>query len=126
MPDRSVLIFAEIAAHPGDAFAVHDVIGVDHLFDAGDGGDVSADDDHRMRREFADHAAHLAHLADVDDDRRRCRRRRIDCVLSSRAKSSRVGKSSTVQGAEMFSWIIMMPHERWNMRSEKLPWARVT
>ena len=29
-------------------------------------------------------------------------------------------------GAEIFSWIIMMPQERWNMRSEKLPCARVT
>ena len=47
-------------------------------------------------------------------------------LVSSRAKSSRVGKSSTVDGAEMFSWIIMMPHERWNMRSEKAPCTRVT
>ena len=37
-----------------------------------------------------------------------------------------MGKSSTVQGAEMFSWIIMMPQERWNMRSENGPCARVT
>ena len=46
--------------------------------------------------------------------------------MSSRAKSLRVGKSSTVQGAEILAWIIMMPQERWNMRSEKLPCARVT
>ena len=31
-----------------------------------------------------------------------------------------------MQGAEMFAWIIMMPHERWNMRSENAPCARVT
>jgi hypothetical protein len=37
-----------------------------------------------------------------------------------------VGKSSSAQGAEMFAWIIMMPHERWNIRSENGPWARVT
>ena len=48
------------------------------------------------------------------------------CAVSSRAKASRVGKSSTVQGAEMFSWIIMMPQERWNMRSENAPCSRVT
>ncbi len=47
-------------------------------------------------------------------------------AFSSRAKSSRVGKSSTVQGAEIFCWIIMIPHERWNMRSENPPCARVT
>ena len=40
-------------------------------------------------------------------------------------KASRVGKSRSVEGAEMFSWIIMMPHERWNIRNEKHPWARV-
>ena len=37
---------------------------------------------------------------------------------SSSAKASRVGKSSTVVGAEMFFWIIRIPHERWNMRRE--------
>ena len=37
-----------------------------------------------------------------------------------------MGKSSTVVGAEMFSWIIMMPQERWNMRRENAPCARVT
>ena len=34
--------------------------------------------------------------------------------------------SSSVQGAWMFAWIIMMPHERWNRRSEKGPCSRVT
>ena len=29
-----------------------------------------------------------------------------------------MGKSSTVVGAEMLCWIMRMPHERWNMRSE--------
>ena len=46
----------------------HNVIGIDHLFDAGDGGDMTADDDVGLGREFAHHAAHLADLADVDDD----------------------------------------------------------
>jgi hypothetical protein len=49
-----------------------------------------------------------------------------ECSLSSWANASRDGKSSTVHGAEMFFWIIMMPHERWNIRSEKAPCARVT
>jgi len=31
------------------------------------------------------------------------------CEVSSRAKPSRVGKSRTVQGAEMLAWISMMP-----------------
>ena len=75
---------------------------------------------------LAHHAAHLAHLADVDDDRRDADDVVVDAPCSSRANASRVGKSSTVQGAEMFSWIIMMPQERWNMRSENEPCARVT
>ena len=47
-------------------------------------------------------------------------------AVSSRSKASRVGKSSSVHGAEMFFWIIISPQERWNMRSEKLPCSRVT
>ena len=62
-------ILAEIAAHPGDAFAAHDVVRVDHLFDAGNGGDVPTDDNRRIRRKLADHAAHLAHLCHIHDDR---------------------------------------------------------
>jgi hypothetical protein len=31
-----------------------------------------------------------------------------------------------VHGAEVFAWIITMPHDRWNMRNEKAPGARVT
>ena len=68
--NRGGLVFAEIAAHPSDTLAPHDVIGVDHLFDTWDRGDVSADDDGRLRRELADHAAHLTDFADVHDDRR--------------------------------------------------------
>ena len=45
------------------------------------------------------------------------------CAVISRSKSFRVGKSRTVQGAEIFAWISIMPQERWNMRSEKLPCA---
>src|ERR1019366_10091678 len=45
---------------------------------------------------------------------------------SSAAKAACVGKSSTVVGAEMFFWIIRMPHDRWNMRSENGPCSRVT
>ena len=47
-------------------------------------------------------------------------------AFSSSMKRSRVGKSSTAQGAEMFCWMNMMPHERWNMRSENGPCSRVT
>ena len=71
-------------------------------------------------------AAHLAHLAEVGDDARDA-----DDVVLRRAQlalesAPSVGKSSSVLGAEMFCWIIIMPHERWNMRSEKLPCSRVT
>src|ERR1035441_1404730 len=67
--DRGVDVFAEVLAHPGDAVAFDNVIGIEELLHAGDGGDVAADDDRRARRELAHHAAHLAGLADVDDDR---------------------------------------------------------
>jgi len=47
-------------------------------------------------------------------------------VVISRTKRSRVGKSSSVHGAEMFSWISISPHDRWCMRSENGPCPRVT
>src|SRR5262245_19523856 len=45
---------------------------------------------------------------------------------SSRMKRSRVGKSRTVHGAEMFSRRNIRLHVRWNIRSEKGPCSRVT
>jgi hypothetical protein len=33
------------SAHPGDAVAAHEVVGVHHLLDAGNGRDVAADHD---------------------------------------------------------------------------------
>ncbi len=69
MTDGRFYIFAEVAAHPGDAVALDDMIGVQKVLDAGDGRDVPADDDGRMRRELPHHAAHLARFAHVHDDR---------------------------------------------------------
>jgi hypothetical protein len=69
MPDGSALVFAEVASHPGNALATHDVVGVDHLVDAGYGGDMPADHNRRVRRKLADHAAHFTHFGDVHDDR---------------------------------------------------------
>ena len=104
---------------------LHDVVGVDHRLDARNGGHVPAHHDLGLGRDAPRDAAHLAHLADVDDDRGDA----DDVVIvgrSSASKASRVGKSSTVVGAEIFRWIIRMPHERWNMRSENGPCSRVT
>ncbi len=42
-------------------------------------------------------------------------------LVSSASNAARVGKSSTVVGAEMLRWIMRRPHERWNMRSENAP-----
>ena len=47
-------------------------------------------------------------------------------MRSSSSKRSRGGKSSSVTGASRLAWIIIRPHERWNMRSEKPPCPRVT
>jgi hypothetical protein len=43
------------------------------------------------------------------------------CGTSSRVNFSHEGKSISVLGAVMFAWIIMMPHERWNIRNENAP-----
>ena len=68
MDERRAGIFAEEAAHPGNAFAAHDVVGIEHVFHAGNAGDVAADDDGGVRRKLAHAAAHLAHLAEVGND----------------------------------------------------------
>ena len=124
--DRRVRILAQKPSHPGDAFAFDDVVGVDHLLDAGDGGHVAADHDGRFRRELPHDAAHLPYFADIHDDGRDA----DDVVVRFRAVPSRTlpgsGKSSTVEGAGMFDWIIMMPQVRWNIRRESAPCARVT
>jgi len=70
MADGRVGIFAQVLPHPGDSFAAHNVVGIDHVLKARSRGHVPADNDFRLRRKLAHHAAHLAHLADVDDDRR--------------------------------------------------------
>ena len=68
MLDGRTWVFAEIAAHPRDAFAAHDVVGINQLVEAGNGGDMSADDDGGLGRQAAHAAAHLAHLAEIRDD----------------------------------------------------------
>ena len=68
MADGSGLVFAEEAAHPGDAIAADDVVGIEQLLDFRDGSYMPADHDGGLRRELADHSAHFAHFADVDDD----------------------------------------------------------
>src|SRR5512142_2490918 len=70
MLDRGSLVFAKIVPHPGNAFAPHDVIGVDEMRESGNRGHVPAHNDHRLRRDLAYALAHLTHLADVGDDRR--------------------------------------------------------
>ena len=45
MLNRRVLIFAQIAPHPGDSFSAHDVVGIDHRFNARDRGHMAADYD---------------------------------------------------------------------------------
>jgi hypothetical protein len=60
---------AQVLAHPADAFAAHDVVGVDHGLDAQDRGEVATDHYDGIRGKLAHQAAHLAHLAYIDDDR---------------------------------------------------------
>lgn len=49
--DGCVRILTEQGAHPCDTFAVHDMVGSDHGFDAGNTGHVTADYDGGMRRD---------------------------------------------------------------------------
>jgi hypothetical protein len=56
---------------------------------------------------------------------RRCRRRRSGAGDLADEPLAR-GEVEHVQGAEMFCWMSMMPHERWNIRSENGPCSRVT
>ena len=58
--DGRVLVLAQVAAHPGDAVAAHDVVGVDHVLDAGDRRDVPADHD---RRTWAKCARTMRHIS---------------------------------------------------------------
>jgi hypothetical protein len=125
MADGSQLVFAQIAPHPGDAIAFHELVRVHHFFDAWNGRDVAANDNDRRGRQAPHHAAHLPDLPDIHDDRR-YPTMSYCCVVSSRSKASRVGKSSTGQGAEMFSWINMMVQDRWNIRKENALCSRVT
>ncbi len=69
MFDWGIHVFAEIAAHPRNSLAAHDVVGVNHAFEARCCRHVAADNDFRIRRKLAHHAAHFAHLAEVYDDR---------------------------------------------------------
>jgi len=101
--DWSLVVFAQIAPHPADAI------------DARDGRDVGAHDDDGGGRPAPHHAAHLSHLSNIHNDRGDPH----DVVLLR-------GKSSTVQGPKIFSWIIMMPQDRWNMRRENTPCSRIT
>jgi hypothetical protein len=125
MPDGTVPVFTQVASHPGNALAAHDVVRIDHLVDAGYGCDMAADHNRRVRRKLADHAAHFTHFGDVHDDRGDS----DDVVwmrgdLALEIVSSREIKNGAGRG--IFAWISIMPQERWNMRSEKLPCARVT
>ena len=68
MLDRPIDGLAEELAEPADALALDDVIGIEDPLYAGDGGNVTADDDDRLRGVLPHQSAHLAHLADIDDD----------------------------------------------------------
>ena len=95
-------------------------------FDPRDRRHVPADDDRRPAGEISRTMRHISRtLPDVDDDRRDAHD-----VVAVRAQFRREGlprgKIQHVVGAEMFFWIIRMPHDRWNMRSENGPCSRVT
>ena len=69
MADRPIDRFAQVAAEPGHAFALDDVVGVDPLGQVRDVGDVPADDDLRIGLILADQRAHLRDLSLIGNDR---------------------------------------------------------
>ena len=126
MAQRPVLVLAQEAAEPAHALAADDVIGVDPLGQVGHVGDVPADDDRGVRADTAGSSSHIfftfSMFGMIDEMPMTSYWR----VRISSMKRSSVGKSSSVQGASMFAWIIIRPQLRWNIRSENAPCVRVT
>ena len=112
MPDRCAVVLSQITPHPGNSFAAHIMVGVHDFLDSWNRGDVTAHDNHRLRRVLPHDPAHFANFAHVYDDRRNSHHIVIRRAQFSRMNDSREGKSINVHGAEIFAWIIMMPHER--------------
>jgi hypothetical protein len=125
MADRRVDRLAEELAEPPDALAPDDDVGVDAGLDAGNRGDVPADDERgprRVRRTRRHISRTLPTFTMIDE----MPITSYSCVVISSTKRSRVGKSSSVHGAPMLAWISIRPHDRWCMRSENGPCPRVT
>ena len=60
MPDGRVGVLAEVAAHPGDAVALDDVVGVQQVLDAGNRRHVPAHDDGGMRARASATMRHIS------------------------------------------------------------------
>ena len=65
----ALVVLAQESAHPRNAVALHDVVGVDHVLDPGNRRHMAAHHDGGARRHASHHPAHLGHLADVHDNR---------------------------------------------------------
>ena len=68
MANRCMRVLAKQASHPFDPFPLHDMVGIDHAFQVGDGSDVAADDNLGVRRDRPGDFAHPFHLADIGHD----------------------------------------------------------
>jgi hypothetical protein len=68
MAYRRVFIFPEIVPHPRNAFASHNMVGINHFLQTGDRGHVPAHNYDRLRRKSAHHAAHFPYLPHINND----------------------------------------------------------
>ena len=59
MVDWRVLVFAQIPAHPRDAFSPHDVVGIDHRFQPG----MAATCPPTTITEFGDNSRTMRHIS---------------------------------------------------------------
>ena len=69
MPDRLILVLAEKPAHPSNAVSLDDVVRIDPPFQIRHIGDMSADDDGRLRLILPDQPTHPPHLEQIGNDR---------------------------------------------------------
>ena len=109
--DQVGFVLAEKPAEPGYPFSTHDVVRIDPLLGIGQIRDMPAHHYRAVGLMFANQRAHLSDFADVGNDRGDADDV-VFVVADLLMNCSSDGKSRSVEGAEMFSWIIMMPQER--------------
>lgn len=66
--DGSVGVFAQVLSEPADPFAAHDMVTVDEVFDAFDGGAVASEENLCLGLVLAHQSSHFFGFEEVGDD----------------------------------------------------------